>query len=118
MRMRAVLQRSVGAPVVEAAVVARSGDLSVDLSAHEVHHGERSVRVTRLEARILYFLLSNAGRTVPTERLIELVWNYEGGDAFALKTHICHVRQKLDIPKGEPGYISSIPHLGYTIKAA
>jgi DNA-binding response OmpR family regulator len=118
MRMRAILQRSAGAPIVDNAMVAKSGDLSVDLSAHEVRNGDKAVRMTRLEARVLYFLLSNAGRTVPTERLIELVWNYEGGDAFALKTHICHIRQKLEIAKGQPGYISSVPHIGYTLETA
>jgi DNA-binding response OmpR family regulator len=118
MRMRAILQRSAGAPIVDNSAVAKSGDLSVDLSAHEVRKGNKAVRMTRLEARILYFLLSNAGRTVPTERLIDLVWNYDGGDAFALKTHICHIRQKLEIAKGQPGYISSVPHVGYTLESA
>jgi hypothetical protein len=34
------------------------------------------------------------------------------GDAFALKTHISHIRQKLGIQKGEPGCIASAPHIG------
>ena len=51
-----------------------------------------------------------------TDRLIELVWNYEGGDAFTLKTHISHLRQKLDLVKGQPGYIRSVPHVGYTLE--
>jgi DNA-binding response OmpR family regulator len=117
-RMRAIVQRSTGAPIIENSMVAKSGELRVDLSAHEVRKGDKAVRMTRLEARILYFLLSNAGRTVPTERLIDLVWNYEGGDAFALKTHICHIRQKLEIAKGQAGYISSVPHVGYTLESA
>lgn len=118
MRMRAVMQRHIGAHVVESSTVAESGDLCADLSAHEVRKAGIAVRLTRLEARILYFLLSNAGHIVTTERLIEFVWNYEGGDVFALKTHLCHIRQKLDIAKGDAGYISSVPHVGYTLKAA
>jgi DNA-binding response OmpR family regulator len=118
MRMRAVLQRRTGAPIVETSTIAESGDVRVDLSAHEVSKAGIALSLTRLEARILYFLLSNAGRTVTTERLVEFVWNYDGGDAFALKTHLCHIRQKLDIAKGSAGYISSVPHVGYTLKAA
>jgi two-component system, OmpR family, response regulator RegX3 len=91
MRMRAVLQRRTGAPIVETSTIAESGDVRVDLSAHEVSKAER---------------------------LVEFVWNYDGGDAFALKTHLCHIRQKLDIAKGSAGYISSVPHVGYTLKAA
>ena len=44
---------------------------------------------------------------VPTDRLIEFVWNYEGGDSFALKTHICHIRQKLKLVKEQPGNVQS-----------
>src|SRR5215207_2921619 len=77
MRMRAILQRSRGVPVVESGSVAQSGDLSVDLDAHEVRKAGAPVRLTRLETRILYYLLSNAGRVVATDRLIDLVWNYD-----------------------------------------
>jgi two-component system response regulator RegX3 len=118
MRMRALLQRRTGEPVLESSSVAESGEVSVDLTAHEVRKAGRQLRMTRLEARILYFLLMNAGRVVSTDRLIEFVWNYDGGDAFALKTHLCHIRQKLDIAKGCAGYISSVPHIGYTLKTA
>ncbi len=76
------------------------------------------VRLTRLELRILYLLASNAGRVIQTGRLIKFVWNYEGGDSFALKTHICHIRQKLSLIKGQPGYIISIPHVGYMLETA
>ena len=119
MRMRAVAQRrSGGKPVLLESAVARAAGISVDLDNFEVRQGDKAVRMTRLETRILHFLVSNAGRVLPTDRLIELVWNYEGGDAFALKTHISHIRQKLGIAKGEPGYISSFPHVGYTLEKA
>ena len=42
----------------------------------------------------------------------------QGGDSFALKTHICHIRQKLNLIKGRPGYISSVPHIGYMLEMA
>lgn len=117
MRMRAVAQRRGGGePVLQQSPVASAAGISVDLLNFEVQQGGKGVRMTRLETRILYFLVSNAGRVLPTDRLIELVWNYEGGDAFALKTHISHIRQKLGVTKGEPGYISSLPHMGYMLE--
>jgi DNA-binding response OmpR family regulator len=118
MRMRSVLQRHTGTPLVQARATAQAGGIWIDLEAHEVRKDGTAVRLTRLETRILYHLVSNAGRVVPTDRLIDLVWNYEGGDAFALKTHISHIRQKLGLSKGQPGYISSVPHIGYTLEAA
>jgi two-component system response regulator VanR len=119
MRMRAVLQRrNAGEPVVQSSATAVAADISVDLQYHEVSHADRPLKMTRLETRILYLLVSNARRVITTERLIEFAWNYEGGDAFALKTHISHIRQKLALSSGEPGYISSVPRVGYKLQAA
>ena len=64
MRMRVVAERRTEAPMQESSTVAQSGEVRVDLSAHEVHKSGIAVRLTRLETRILYFLVSNAGRVV------------------------------------------------------
>jgi DNA-binding response OmpR family regulator len=115
-RMRNLLQRQTGREIVDSSLVAQSGDILVDLESYEVRKAGEPVRMTRLETRILYFLVSNAGRVLTTDRLIELAWNYDGGDAFSLKTHISHIRQKLGIQKGQPGYIASAPHIGYRLE--
>jgi two-component system, OmpR family, response regulator MtrA len=117
MRMRAVLQRHTGAPVLESSIV-EAARIRVDLQAHEVSRAGRMLRMTRLEARILYSLVANAGHAVKTERLIEFAWGFDGGDSFALKTHISHIRQKLGFSKGQAGYISSLPQVGYMFQAA
>jgi DNA-binding response OmpR family regulator len=117
-RMRNLLQRQSGKELVDSAISAQCDDLSVNLESYEVRKRGELVPLTRLETRILFFLLSNAGRVLPTERLIELAWNYDRGDTFSLKTHISHIRQKLGTAKGEPGYISSAPHIGYRLERA
>jgi two-component system response regulator MtrA len=118
MRLRTILQRRTPDSVLQTSSVVESGDLRVDLEGHDVRKASVPVRLTRLEVRILHFLVANAGRVLQTERLVELAWNYEGGDAFALKTHISHIRQKLGLIKGQSGYIRSLPHVGYTLEAA
>jgi DNA-binding response OmpR family regulator len=115
-RMRNLLQRNTTKEVVNSSVCAQSDDISVDLESYDVRKAGIPIQLTRLETRILFYLVSNAGQVVTTERLIELVWNYDGGDAFSLKTHISHIRQKLGIGKGTPGYISSAPHIGYRLE--
>ncbi len=118
MRARAVLQRRGATTALESTNIARHGDVEVDLDNLEVRKSGSLVRLTRLEVRTLFFLVSNAGRVVSTDRLIELVWNFNGGDPFSLKTHISHIRGKLNCEKGRPGYISVVPQLGYRFETA
>lgn len=116
MRMGSLLRRQNDGPLLQPTQAADAAGIFVDLDAHEVRRDGVAIRLTRLETRILFHLVRNADRVLSTDRLIELVWNYEGGDAFALKTHISHIRQKLGVQKGLPGYISSVPHVGYTLE--
>lgn len=118
MRIRSVMRRHSGGAMVESSTTATSGELCVELANCEVHLSGRLARMTRLEARTLYFLVANAGRVVTSGRLIELVWNYEGGDAFSLKTHISHIRHKLGVTRHLPGYISSVARVGYRLEVA
>jgi DNA-binding response OmpR family regulator len=115
-RMRNLLQRQ-GTEFVQPKLIAQSGDLWVDLETHQVRKAGQPAPFSRIETRILYLLVSNAGRVVMTDRLVQFAWNYEGGDARALKTHMSRMRQKLGIQKGEPGYISSVPQIGYQLNA-
>ena len=65
MRIRAILRRQgSGSHVVSPGLVAEACGVRVDLEVHEVFRNGVPVRLTRLETRILYFLVSNAGRVV------------------------------------------------------
>ena len=74
------------------------------------------MRMTPLQFRILYALMLNAGHVVPSNRLVEQAWGFEGGDSYMLKTHICHIRKKLKRKPREQGYIQGIPGIGYVLQ--
>ena len=76
----------------------------------------QSVRLTPTEFRILYLLATNAGHVVPASRLYTYVWGSEGGDANALRSHISHIRRKLEIDGSGPGKITSVPAVGYVLR--
>ena len=59
----------------------------------------------------------NVGKVVPSLRLIEQTWGFEGGDSYMLKTHVSQIRKKLQRSPGEPGYIEGIPGVGYILHA-
>ena len=114
-RMRAVLRRSQADPDRQPVREVRFGQVRLDLQSYRVTDGERQVQLTPLEFRILYLLGLNEGRVIPYSRLVEYAWGYEGGDSSLLKTHICHIRQKLKLSAGRAGGIRAVPGVGYSL---
>ncbi len=68
-----------------------------------------------LEFRILFMLAMNANRVIPYSRLVEYAWGYDSGDANLLKTHVCHIREKLTLPMTGKNGIRAVPGVGYKL---
>jgi DNA-binding response OmpR family regulator len=90
--------------------------LSLDPETYEVTWQDRYCRLTPTEFRILYLLATNAGRVVSANRLYTYVWGSDGGDANALRSHISHLRHKLEADGAAPGVIASVPAVGYVYR--
>ena len=114
-RMKAVQRRCQSDLYRQPASELRVRDLVIDLQSHEVTKGGQVIQLTNLEFRILYMLAMNEGRVIPYSRLVEYTWGYDGGDSGLLKTHVCHIRSKLDLPLDGPGSIHAVPGVGYTL---
>ena len=116
-RIRAVLGRSADRIPAEPAAALTVADLKLDMQSHEVFRGGKAVRLTPLEFKILWILAANQGHVVTSQRIIEYAWGYDGGEPALLKTHVCHIRQKLGF--GQPGSpnVESIPWVGYKLTA-
>jgi DNA-binding response OmpR family regulator len=112
-RMKAVLRRSQADPYRQPTREVKIGDVVLDLHSYSVKAQDREIQLTPLEFRILYLLGVNEGRVIPYSRLVEYAWGYEGGDSSLLKTHICHIRQKLNLSAGKNGGIRAVPGVGY-----
>jgi DNA-binding response OmpR family regulator len=93
-----------------------AGGMRLDVESHQVQRDDRVVMTTPREFQILHTLMLNAGRIVPTSRLIERVWGFDGGDAHMLKTHISNLRKKLGLVSGEPGFIRGVPSVDYILE--
>ena len=114
-RMQTVLRRCQADSYGRVASEVRAGHLVLSLQSHEVTQGGELVQLTPLEFRILYMLAMNEGQVIPYTRLVSYAWGYEGGDASLLKTHICHIRQKLNLPAEGAGSIRSFTTVGYSL---
>jgi DNA-binding response OmpR family regulator len=88
---------------------------SLDSTTRSVTVDDRTPqRLTRLEFRLLYVLVSNREQVVPSDTLIERVWGYESrGDAELLRGLISRVRRKVERDPQNPRYIETVSSLGY-----
>ena len=91
------------------------GPTIVHLARHElVRHGRR-LRLTPIEGRLLQLLLANAGQVIPTGTIGQRIWGDEETHADLIKTHIHHLRQKLEPDPEKPRFLLTQPSLGYLL---
>jgi DNA-binding response OmpR family regulator/transcription antitermination factor NusG len=110
--MQAALRRGRCSSQPEQANEVRLGDLVLDSSTYTVTRRGSTVQLTRLEFRILDLLVRNADRLVPYLQLISHVWGYVGeARPDVLKTHIYHLRKKLDLAEE----LRATPGVGYRL---
>ena len=121
-RIRAVLRRSQAQAEVcdsSAAAVAQDrpvevGDVLVDPQSHEVRIRGEPVRLPLKEFDLLRVLISNAGRVVTRDELIERVWGMDYvGDTKTLDAHIRRLRRKVEIEPSNPQRIVTVRGVGY-----
>jgi DNA-binding response OmpR family regulator len=74
-----------------------------------------AVKLTRLELRLLQFLLTHAGHVVRTERLYGHVWGGRGGDRELLKQLVHRVRRKIERDPHHPTLLLTDPGIGYRL---
>ncbi len=114
-RVRALLRRG----GFEAPARLGAGDFSLDVDAQAVTvAGGPPRRLTRLELRLLQFLLAHAGKPVLAERLLSHVWGHRGsGDRQLLKQLVHRLRQKIETDAAAPKYLLTVAGVGYVLEA-
>ena len=118
-RMRAVLRR---APQAEedstSADALEVGDVRLDPERHEVHIRGKEVALPLKEFELLELLLSNAGRVLSRDTLIDRIWGpHYVGDTKTLDVHIKRLRSKVEQDPSTPERITTIRGLGYKFEA-
>jgi DNA-binding response OmpR family regulator len=116
-RIRALLRRSLMAPPARKTVIEVDPDLKIDFSRREVIVRGENVMLRPTEYRLLYHLVSNAGRLLTHETLLSKVWGSEYRDeSHYLRLYITYLRQKLEKDPAHPRYILTERGVGYRFK--
>ena len=119
-RMRAALRRAQSEATEREVLEADSdrsisvGDVSIDPRGHEVRIRGEVVRLPLKEFDLLRALMSNVGRVVTRDDLIDEVWGPDYvGDTKTLDAHIRRIRRKIEIEPSDPRRIVTVRGVGY-----
>lgn len=114
-RIRAALRRqAMLAPAPTEEDVIRIGDVTLDRKKVLVLRGETPLSLSPREFDLLHTLMSNAGRAISREELLDTVWGEEWvGDPRTLDVHIHWLRDKLEDNPKKPRYIITVRGVGY-----
>ncbi|MDM8001146.1 MAG: response regulator transcription factor [Dehalococcoidia bacterium] len=115
-RIRAVLRRTEPAAVSGAEIVV-DDELRINFDQRKVIVRGREVRLRPTEYRLLYQLVTNAGKLLTHEMLLSRVWGaeYRDEDQY-VRLYITYLRQKIEKDPKNPKYILSERGLGYRFK--
>jgi DNA-binding response OmpR family regulator len=118
-RIKAVLRRSSQPEPANAGpsvVLKGKGGLRLDEETRLVTVENTVLPLTRLEFDLLNLLLTNAGRVLTRERLLEQAWGYDfAGDTRAVDSAIKRLRAKLRAACAEADSIEAVRGVGYRL---
>ena len=110
LRRAAAVRQDTGEPVFEV------GDLRVDLGRREVSVGQKSVKLTPIEFKLLAVLVRNAGRVLTHRQLLREVWGPESvQENHYLRVYMNNLRNKVEAEPARPRYFLTEAGVGYRL---
>jgi two-component system, OmpR family, response regulator QseB len=107
-RLRALLRRSAG----RAQLRIEHAGVTLDPASQQVSYQGRPVPMTPKEYLLLHELLSQPGKVLTRERLVQLLYGWdEEAESNTLEVHIHHLRRKLF-----SGLIRTVRGVGYLVE--
>jgi DNA-binding response OmpR family regulator len=112
--VQALMRRAGTVPLFSLPTLSQAG-LTLDAVNRTVEvSGWRSQRLTHLEFRLLYTLMTHRGQVLPAEVIVERVWGYSGrGDKELVRGLVSRLRSKVEPEPKSPRYIHTMPGVGY-----
>ncbi|OIJ66498.1 DNA-binding response regulator [Streptomyces mangrovisoli] len=116
LRIRAILRRSNAAgSAADSRPPLRYADLSLDEHTHHVRRGDRPLKLSPTEFRLLACLLAHPERVLEKAEILQQVWRYDfSGDTRIVDTYVKNLRRKVDC--GSPALIHTVRGVGYCLR--
>ena len=115
-RIRAQLRRVSLSGSTETSSKVSFGDVTVNLSTHEVHKKGAAVHLTPTEFRLLSALIKGHGRVLTHRQLLIDTWGPEHTErSHYLRIYMGNLRQKLEDHPAQPQYLLTELQVGYKL---
>jgi DNA-binding response OmpR family regulator len=113
-RVEAVLRRR-NSDMLNPSVRLSQGDITLDPVEHKaLFASDRTVELTPLEFRLLYYLMKNSGRVLNTGQILSKVWGYDyEGESNLVAVYIRRLRTKVEEDPERPRHVITVRNLGY-----
>jgi two-component system KDP operon response regulator KdpE len=93
------------------------GPLLVDFAQRLVQLNERSISLTPTEYDLLKVLLTQRGKILTRQMLLQAVWGAKAvHNVHTLHVHVAHLRQKIEPDPLHPSFILTVPGVGYRFR--
>lgn len=90
------------------------GDLSIDVTAHQVLRDGKNIPLTRLEFDLLVALAKEPGRVFTRDALLSEVWGYRHStDTRLVNVHVQRLRSKIEHDAEHPEIVLTVRGVGY-----
>lgn len=90
------------------------GDLTIDVTSHEVRRGTELIALTPLEFELLVALAQKPKQVFTREELLEKVWGYRhSADTRLVNVHVQRLRAKVEKDPESPEVVVTVRGIGY-----
>ena len=93
------------------------GELCLDTEQGCLTRQDRTIRLNKVQAKILQYLISQAPAVVSRRQLESEIWGEELPDSDVLKTHIYQLRRMIDKPFDHP-CLETVHGRGYRLRGS
>lgn len=109
MRVKNALQKR------EAPQLLYSHGIKIDIAKRNAFKNEKEIELSPIEWKLLYYLMSNAGRVILKQNILHYIWDSQGNyvDENAISVNIRRLRLKVEDDPSNPCFIKAVRGLGY-----
>lgn len=116
-RINAILRRMQWATESKTQSVIEIGRVAVDADAMDVRISGEPIHLTPIEFKLLYTLMSKAGKVLSRTALFQEVWGYDFiGATNLVEVTIRRLREKVEVDPSNPTHILTVRGTGYKFR--